>query len=149
MCNAGIMLDEGQDPLSVPLDLVQRTFVVNVLGGWRVAQAFVPGMVERGWGRVVFISSMTGSFGVGLWTGAPGYSLSKSGVNGVAAMLAKQTEGTGVLVNAVNPGRVRTRMVPGADREPTDAAIDIANVATLPDDGPSGAFLREGRVLPW
>jgi NAD(P)-dependent dehydrogenase (short-subunit alcohol dehydrogenase family) len=64
-------------------------------------------------------------------------------------MLARQTEGTGVLVNAVNPGRVRTRMVPGADREPTEAAIDIADVATLPDGGPSGVFLRDGRVLPW
>ncbi|GAA3105259.1 SDR family oxidoreductase [Nonomuraea salmonea] len=50
VCNAGVLLDAGDDPLAVPLDVVERTLAVNLLGGWRVAQAFVPGMVKRGWG---------------------------------------------------------------------------------------------------
>lgn len=149
VCNAGVLLDGGHDPLTVPLDLVEETLSVNVLGGWRTAQAFVPAMVHRGWGRVVFLSSATGSFELGLWLGAPAYSLSKTAVNGLTTMLARHVEGTGVLVNAVNPGQVRTRMVPAAHRSPEDAAVDIADVATLPDDGPTGAFLRSGKRIPW
>ncbi|MEV0998879.1 SDR family NAD(P)-dependent oxidoreductase [Nonomuraea sp. NPDC050202] len=149
VCNAGVLLDAGDDPLSVPLERVERTLAVNLLGGWRVAQAFVPGMVSRGWGRVVFVSSGTGSFSVGLWTGAPAYSVSKTAVNGLTTMLATCTKGTGVLVNAVNPGQTRTRMVPTAERTPQEAAADIADAATLPDDGPTGVFLRGDRQVGW
>ncbi|MDJ0345998.1 SDR family NAD(P)-dependent oxidoreductase [Streptomyces sp. H10-C2] len=147
--NAGVLLDVGSDPLSVSLDLVQRTFAVNLLGSWRVAQAFVPDMVRRGWGRVVFISSGTGSFSHGLFTASPGYSVSKTAVNGLTQMLAAQTEGTGVLVNAVNPGPVRTRMMPGAQRTAEEAARDIAEAATLPDGGPTGTFRRGDQTFPW
>lgn len=143
VCNAGVMLDAGTDPLTVPLDLVERTLAVNVLGSWRVAQAFVPDMVTAGWGRVVLLSSgTTTEFGGRLFLNAPGYSLSKAGVNGLMSMLAAQVEGTGVLVNAVNPGRVRTRMMPRGERDVEQAAVDIADVATLPDGGSHGEFLR-------
>lgn len=146
VCNAGVLLDAGTDPLSVPMDLVDQTLKVNLLGTWRVAQAFVPGMVERGWGRVVIISSgTTAEFGGRLFGGAPGYSISKSALNGLASLLAAQTEGTGVLVNAVNPGRVRTRMMPGQRRTPQDVAPFIADAATLPADGPTGGFLTDKR----
>ncbi|MGH3922342.1 MAG: SDR family NAD(P)-dependent oxidoreductase, partial [Pseudonocardiaceae bacterium] len=110
VCNAGVLLEKGADPLSVPLELVERTLQVNLLGSWRVVQAFVPPMVRRGWGRVVIISSgTTTEFGGRLFPGTPGYSISKSALNGLTMMLAAQTAGSGVLVNAVNPGRVRTR----------------------------------------
>ncbi|MWK36717.1 SDR family NAD(P)-dependent oxidoreductase [Actinomadura sp. J1-007] len=146
VCNAGVLLDAGADPLSVSLDLVERTLNVNLLGTWRVAQAFVPAMVRRGWGRVAVVSSgTTAEFGGRLFAGTPGYSISKSALNGLVSLLAAQTEGTGVLVNAVNPGRVRTRMMPGQERLPEDAAPFIADVATLPDGGPTGGFLTEQR----
>ncbi|MGW4829000.1 SDR family NAD(P)-dependent oxidoreductase [Amycolatopsis sp. SB7-3] len=149
ICNAGVLLDSGSDPLSVPLDLVERTLAVNLLGGWRVAQLFLPGMIDRGWGRVVFVSSGTGSVDQGLFTGAPGYSVSKAALNGLTMMLASHTKGTGVLVNAVNPGRTRTRMMPQAGRPVQEAAGDIVHAATLPDDGPSGVFLRNRLPTPW
>jgi len=147
--NAGVLLDGGTDPLSVGLDLVERALAVNLIGSWRVAQAFVPAMVDRGWGRVVFVSSGTGAFSNGLFTGTPGYSVSKTALNGLTTMLAKQTEGTGVLVNAVNPGMTRTRMMPKATREPGESAVAVADAATLPDDGPTGAFLRGETRLAW
>lgn len=144
VCNAGVLLDAGADPLSVPVDLVERTLGVNLLGTWRVAQAFVPAMVRRGWGRVVIVSSgTTAEFGGRLFPGTPGYSISKSALNGLTSLLAAQTAGTGVLVNAVNPGRVRTRMMPAQRREPEDVAPFITDAATLPADGPTGAFLSE------
>ncbi|MEV5753938.1 SDR family NAD(P)-dependent oxidoreductase [Actinoallomurus sp. NPDC052308] len=146
VCNAGVLLDAGTDPLSVPLELVEETLRVNLLGTWRVAQAFVPPMVRRGWGRVVIISSgTTTEFGGRLFAAAPGYSVSKSGLNGLAAMLAEQTAGSGVLVNAVNPGRLRTRMMPNQPNPPEVAAPFIADAATLPADGPTGGFLTEKR----
>src|SRR6266516_4062298 len=128
-------------------DLVEQTLQVNLLGSWRVAQAFVPPMVRRGWGRVVLISSgTTAEFGGALFAGAPGYSISKSALNGLTTMLAAHTAGSGVLVNAVNPGRVRTRMMPTQQRLPEDAARFIADVATLPADGPTGQFRTEKRT---
>jgi NAD(P)-dependent dehydrogenase (short-subunit alcohol dehydrogenase family) len=147
--NAGVLLDPGSDPLSVPLELVERTLLVNLLGSWRVSQEFMPAMVEHGWGRVVMVSSGTATFHNGLFGGAPGYSVSKAALNGLTTMLAAQTKGTGVLVNAVNPGMTRTRMMPRAQREPEDAAVDIVYAATLPDDGPTGAFLRGREQIEW
>lgn len=144
VCNAGVLLDAGTDPLSVPLEAVEQTLRVNLLGPWRVAQAFVPSMVARGWGRVVIISSgTTAEFGGRLFPRTPGYSISKSALNGLTTMLAAQVAGSGVLVNAVNPGRVRTRMMPDQELLPEDVAPFIADAATLPADGPTGRFLTE------
>lgn len=149
VCNAGVLLDGSTDPLSVPLELVEETLRVNLLGTWRVIQAFVPPMVEQGWGRVVLVSSgTTVEFGGALFAGAPGYSISKSALNGLTAMVAAQTNGSGVLVNAVNPGRVRTRMMPTQPTTADVAARFIADVATLPSGGPTGQFLTERRGRP-
>ncbi|HEX6870855.1 MAG TPA: SDR family NAD(P)-dependent oxidoreductase [Micromonosporaceae bacterium] len=147
--NAGVLLDWQQAPTTVPLPLVQRELEVNVLGAWRMAQAYVPGMISRGWGRVVMVSSGTASFTNGLFPGAPGYALSKTALNALTVLLATETRGTGVLVNAVNPGLVRTRMRPDATRTPEEAAKDVVWAATLDDDGPTGAFLRSGQVISW
>ncbi|MER6666880.1 SDR family NAD(P)-dependent oxidoreductase [Amycolatopsis japonica] len=147
--NAGVLLDGGSDVLSVPIESVRRTFEVNVLGTWRMCQAFLPGMVRRGWGRVVIVSSGTGAFSNGLFAGAPGYALSKTTLNGLTTLLAAQTSGTGVLVNAVNPGATKTRMMPLAHRSPESAAVGVADAVTLPDDGPTGVFLRDGQVTEW
>ncbi|MFM9368697.1 SDR family NAD(P)-dependent oxidoreductase [Streptomyces sp. Da 82-17] len=147
--NAGTLLDDGAPPTRVPLSVVRDTLAVNVLGSWRVAQAFLPGMVERGWGRVVMVSSGTGSFANGLFPKTPAYSASKAGLNAATVLLAKETEGTGVLVNAVNPGLTRTRMMPHATTPPEEAAADVVHVATLPDTAPTGAFFRSGQVIDW
>ncbi|WP_298796322.1 SDR family NAD(P)-dependent oxidoreductase [uncultured Pseudonocardia sp.] len=149
VCNAGTLRDGGSDPLTVPMDDVAATVAVNLLGTWRVAQAFVPDMVARGWGRVAVVSSGTASFSGGLFAGTPGYTVSKTALNAVTVLLADATRGSGVLVNAVNPGRVRTRMMPGATTSPQQAAGAVADIALLPDDGPSGVFLRDGRIVGW
>ncbi|MDH2390812.1 SDR family NAD(P)-dependent oxidoreductase [Streptomyces sp. HNM0663] len=147
--NAGIQLDWGERPSDVDLELVRRTLEVNLYGSWRVAQAVVPQMVRRGWGRVVNVSSGTGSFAFGIAEMCPAYSVSKVSLNALTVMLAKETAGTGVLVNAINPGMVRTRMRPDAEQTPEAAAEHIVRAATLPDDGPSGVFLRRDAVMDW
>jgi NAD(P)-dependent dehydrogenase (short-subunit alcohol dehydrogenase family) len=147
--NAGVLLDAGCDPLSVPMEVVERAFAVNVLGSWRVSQEFMPAMLENGWGRVVMVSSGAASFANGVFGGAPGYSVSKVALNAMTVMLAEQTRGSGVLVNAVNPGRVRTRMMPVAPRSVEEAAVDVVSAAMLSDDGPTGAFLRGDGEMSW
>ncbi|WP_326691141.1 MULTISPECIES: SDR family NAD(P)-dependent oxidoreductase [unclassified Streptomyces] len=147
--NAGVQLDWGVRPTRADLALVDRTLNVNLLGAWRMAGALVPGMVRRGWGRVVNISSGTGSFTLGIADACPAYSVSKVSLNALTVMLAQETEGTGVLVNAINPGLVRTRMRPDAPQTPREAAEHIVRAATLPDDGPSGVFLRRDAVIGW
>ncbi|WP_041833611.1 SDR family NAD(P)-dependent oxidoreductase [Actinoplanes sp. N902-109] len=147
--NAGVLLDQGRPASAVALDLVERTIDVNALGAWRVCQAFLPDMVRAGWGRVVMVSSGTGSFHNGLFGPAPAYSASKVLLNALTVLLADETAGTGVLVNAVNPGLVRTRMRPDAQRDPRTAAADIAWAATLPDDGPTGGFFSRRQPAGW
>jgi NAD(P)-dependent dehydrogenase (short-subunit alcohol dehydrogenase family) len=147
--NAGVLLDWGQMPSAIDLGVAGRAVAVNVFGAWRVSQALLPGMLERGWGRIVMVSSGTGSFSNGLFAGAPAYSLSKVALNALTVLLAEETRGRGVLVNAVNPGLVRTRMRPDATRSPEDGAHVIARAVTLPDDGPSGVLLRSEGVAPW
>ncbi|MEU6223668.1 SDR family NAD(P)-dependent oxidoreductase [Streptomyces sp. NPDC047042] len=147
--NAGVQLDWGVAPSAVELDQVRYTLEVNLLGAWRMAQAFLPGMVERGWGRVVNVSSGAASFAYGPAAQCPAYSASKTALNALTVMLAKETEGSGVLVNSINPGMVRTRMRPDAEQTPQEAARHIADAALLPQDGPSGVFLRKDGTIPW
>lgn len=147
--NAGVLLDDGTPPHRVQPRLVADTLAVNTLGALRVSQAFLPGMLDRGWGRIVMLSSGTGAFSHGLHAGTPAYSISKAALNAVTVLLAAATRDSGVLVNAVNPGRVRTRMMPAATTDPEEAAADIVWAATLPDSGPHGAFLRGRRRVDW
>ncbi|MGP3987984.1 SDR family NAD(P)-dependent oxidoreductase [Streptomyces sp. 3N207] len=147
--NAGVQLDWDEQPTGIDLALVHGTLEVNLLGAWRMAQAFVPDMVRGGWGRVVNVSSGTASFALGLPGPCPAYSVSKASLNALTVLLARETEDTGVLVNAINPGLVRTRMRPEAQQTPLEAAEHIVRAATLPDDGPSGVFLRRDTVIDW
>ncbi|MFB7328585.1 SDR family NAD(P)-dependent oxidoreductase [Streptomyces sp. NPDC056190] len=142
--NAGVLLTAGATPTAVDLAAVEQEFAVNALGAWRVAQAVLPGMTERGWGRIVNISSGTASFTHGLIAHTPGYTVSKAALNALTVLLAEQTRGTGVLVNAVNPGQLRTRLRPQAPRLPEEAVDDLVRLVTLPDDGPTGGFFKAG-----
>jgi len=85
----------------------QRTFDVNVHGTFRVIQAVVPRMVERGWGRIVNIASMAGKDGN---PNLSAYSASKAAVIGLTKSLGKELAKTGVLVNAIAPAVIDTPM---------------------------------------
>ena len=149
LVNNAAILDEGQDVLGEPDDRVATVIETNLLGAWRTTRAFVPGMLERDYGRVVNVSSGAGSFADGLWSAAPAYSVAKAALNALTVVVAARTRGTNVKVNAANPGTVGTRMAPYASRTPEQAAEHIAALATLPDDGPNGEFWHEGRPEPW
>jgi 2-dehydro-3-deoxy-L-rhamnonate dehydrogenase (NAD+) len=85
----------------------RRVFDVNVLGTVNTMRAFVPGMCERGWGRVVNFASMAGK------DGNPNlsiYSASKAAVIGLTKSAGKELATSGVLVNAIAPAVIATPM---------------------------------------
>lgn len=147
--NAGVYLDRKASALDVDLATVRRTMDVNAYGPLRLCQAIVPLMRDRGYGRVVNVSSGSGSFEE-MGTGTLAYGASKTWLNVLTRKVALETEGTGVLVNAACPGWVRTRMGgEDARRSPEEGADTIVWLATLPDDGPSGGFFRDRERISW
>jgi 3-oxoacyl-[acyl-carrier protein] reductase len=94
----------------VDLESWDRTVAVNLRAPFLLAQAVLPGMVERGYGRVLFMSSVA-AFTGGI-IGAH-YAASKAGLHGMLHYLASRVAGSGVTVNAIAPALVEdTRMLP-------------------------------------
>jgi 2-dehydro-3-deoxy-L-rhamnonate dehydrogenase (NAD+) len=83
------------------------TFAVNVNGIFNLCRAFVGGMREKGWGRIVNIASMAGKDGN---PNLSAYSASKAAVIGLTKSLGKELATSGVLVNAVAPAVIETPM---------------------------------------
>ena len=106
--NAGV----GHSALLVreTLDAWNRTMAINATGTFLCTRAFLAGMMERGWGRVVNVASVAGRAG-SRYTSA--YAASKHAVLGMTRSVAAETAGTGVTVNAICPGYVNTPMTNG------------------------------------
>lgn len=104
--------------LETDSDRLQRELDVNVLGPHRLLRAFVPGMVERRRGDIVFVSS---DVAVRARPFMGGYSASKSGLEGLVASLQMELEGTGVRASIVRPGPTWSEM--GMDWDPERAAF--------------------------
>jgi NAD(P)-dependent dehydrogenase (short-subunit alcohol dehydrogenase family) len=85
-----------------------------------------------------------------MFGGYPSYRLSKAGLNVLTRVFAYELRDTGVLVNSVCPGWVRTDMGgPSARLSPEEGVETIVWLATLPDDGPTGGFFRYKQPIPW
>lgn len=126
----------------------REAFETNFFGALSLCRAFVPGMLERGYGRVVNVSSGYGAFAEGLEGPAP-YALSKVVLNALTLKLASELRGD-VKINAACPGWVRTRMGgPGADVAAEEGADTPVWLATLPPSGPNGGFFRRRKKIPW
>jgi NAD(P)-dependent dehydrogenase (short-subunit alcohol dehydrogenase family) len=147
--NAAVLLSESDEVLSIPTDAYRRTFDTNAFGVIDVSRVFVPDMVQRRYGRIVNVSSGAGQL-ARMSTYAPAYSMSKTALNAFTRILGATYQGMGVLVNAVDPGWVRTDMGgPSAPRSAQQGADTIVWLATLPDDGPSGGFFHDRRAIQW
>jgi NAD(P)-dependent dehydrogenase (short-subunit alcohol dehydrogenase family) len=112
----------------------QHVINVNLSGPFLMAKAFVPGMRERGWGRIINVASAT------CWLVVPAmahYIASKAGVVGLTRALASELGRDGITANAVAPGLIRT---PGTEAGPEAAMFETAAVrqaiprAGMPDD---------------
>jgi len=107
LCNSAGIVGPNKPLLETTGDDWRRTYEVNVIGTVNTMRLFVPGMVERGWGRVVNFASMAGK------DGNPNlavYSASKAAVIGLTKSAGKELATTGVLVNAIAPAVIATPM---------------------------------------
>ncbi|HEY0605412.1 MAG TPA: SDR family NAD(P)-dependent oxidoreductase [Herpetosiphonaceae bacterium] len=155
--NAAAFVNWSETALTADLEAASAVLATNLFGAWRMCQAFMPLMRRSAHGRIVIVSSGAGSHGeqqFGLTTGGgsvASYGISKAALNALTAKLAAELEGSGILINAVCPGFTAT--APGMEamgaRPIPAGAASVLWAATLPDDGPSGGFFRDGKPLPW
>jgi 2-hydroxycyclohexanecarboxyl-CoA dehydrogenase len=90
-----------------------RVFAVNVRGAYNITRRIVPDMAERGFGRVIFLSSVSAERGGGVFGGVA-YSAAKAAQLGFARALAREVGPHGVTVNSVAPGLIDTDITGGA-----------------------------------
>ncbi|MBB5080452.1 SDR family NAD(P)-dependent oxidoreductase [Nonomuraea endophytica] len=146
--NAAIAYDTWQSAASADLDAVREAAETNLYGPWRLTQALLPLLRESAHPRIVNVSSEAASL-TNMGGGTPAYGTTKVALNALTRMLAAELRADGVLVNAICPGWVATDMGGPGGRPVAAGAAGVVWAATLPDDGPTGGFFRDGRPLPW
>lgn len=148
--NAGIMPEARDGSLLQTSPAMLRDILnVNVVGSVLMCQAFVPMMKKRGYGRIVNLSSGLGQL-ERMGAGLPGYRMSKTALNALTRTLAAELNGSGILVNAVSPGWVKTDMGgSNADRTVEEGAETAVWLALLPSSGSTGGFFRDKKAIVW
>jgi NAD(P)-dependent dehydrogenase (short-subunit alcohol dehydrogenase family) len=148
--NAGINYDTWETAENANIDgTVMETITTNLLGSWRLCQSFLPLLRKSKAARMVNVSSESGSLAQ-MDAGPPAYQVTKAALNALTRTLAGELRQAHILVNAVCPGWVATDMGgAGAPRSVEEGAAGIVWAATLPNDGPTGGFFRDGKPLPW
>jgi NAD(P)-dependent dehydrogenase (short-subunit alcohol dehydrogenase family) len=155
--NAGVTGGgSSQLPTEADIEAVRRALETNVIGVIRVTNAMLPLLRRSSSPRIVNMSSSVGSL---TRQSAPdgetgpisvAYSPSKTYLNAVTVQYARELQDTGILINAGCPGFTATDLngFRGV-RTPEQGAAIAIQLATLPDDGPSGGFFEDAGVIPW
>ncbi|MDQ0615158.1 NAD(P)-dependent dehydrogenase (short-subunit alcohol dehydrogenase family) [Microbacterium sp. W4I4] len=115
----------------------ERTIDVNLVGPFRMIQTFAPAMVERGWGRIINVSSIAGVTGYPY----PSYAASKAGLSNLARSLVIDFWGTGVTVNSICPGVVDTPMVIQEVRDQVPRKVPTGKIVDPDEIGGVALFL--------
>ena len=109
-------------------EMWDTVLAVDLTGVFAVTKQFIDGMADRGWGRVINISSIVGEVGN---FGQANYSAAKAGVIGLTKTLAREYARKGVTVNAIAPGFIRTRMLQDVPEKALEAVINMTPVGRL------------------
>ncbi len=146
--NAGVGLDFGVPGVDPDFEKIQATLETNFFGAYRLTIALLGLLRASEHPRIVNVSSgMGGVAEMGGWS--PGYRVSKASLNAVTRILSTELADAGFKVNSACPGFVNTDMggPMGAQKPVEDGASGIVWLATLPDDGPTGGFFRDGKPV--
>ena len=161
--NAGVEL-EGTDfgssrntTSTVTPEILRQTFETNFFSVVALTQTLLPLIRKASAGRIVNVSSILGSLtlhsdpsSVIYDKKAFAYDGSKTALNAFTVHLAHELRGTNIKVNSAHPGWVRTEL--GGSAAPLDLSEGgktSVQLATLPDDGPTGGYFHLGEPLPW
>jgi NAD(P)-dependent dehydrogenase (short-subunit alcohol dehydrogenase family) len=156
--NAGVLLEDWSTPVSeISLEIIAQTLQTNFYGALSLCQAIVPMMKAANYGRIVNMSSTLGSLADAgdpnshyAGVGSPAYRLSKTILNSVTVLFAKELRGTNVLINSACPGWVQTDMGSSAAALTVEQGADTPVwLATLPDDGANGGFFNSRQPISW
>ena len=99
----------------------QRVFAINANGSFYMCRAVLPGMIERGYGRIVLVASIAGKEGNPM---AAAYSASKAAVIAMTKAIGKDVAGTGVLVNCIAPAVIETPILAGLSQHHIDYMVE-------------------------
>jgi len=161
--NAGIAGGKfpGEGPehraADVPMAVLRKVFETNFFAVVALTEKLLPLVRKSPAGRIVNLSSILGSLGLHADPRSPiyhaksfAYDASKTALNAFTVHLAYELRDTAIKVNSAHPGWVKTDMGgPEAPMELSEGAKTSAALATLGADGPTGAYLHLGQVLPW
>ena len=135
--NAAIM-SEWKEVWQITEQDWQQTFAINLFGIIELSRALIPGMIERGFGRIINLSS-----GIKDIPQLAPYSVSKAAVDKYTSDLAAELRGSNVLVNGLDPGWLKTDLGgPDADFEVETVLPGALIPALLDEDGANGEIFR-------
>ena len=146
--NAGVGSDFGVSGTAPDFDAMAAALETNFYGAYRLTIALLELLRGSEHPRIVNVSSgMGGVTEMGGWS--PGYRVSKAALNAMTRILSAELSGEGFLVNSACPGFVNTDMggPMGAQKSVQDGAAGVVWLATLPDEGPTGGFFRDGKQI--
>ena len=163
--NAGVWLEDMDfgapggfnTTTTVTPEVLRSIFETNFFAVVALTQALLPLIRKSPAGRIVNLSSILGSLTLhsdpssGIYDKkAFGYDASKTALNAFTVHLAQALHGTPIKVNSAHPGWVKTDMGgSAAPMEVSEGSKTSVQLATLPDNGPTGGFFHLGEPLPW
>jgi len=163
--NAGIALDSGNygapggfnTTSTVSQKVLHETFETNFFGAVSLTRTLLPLLKRSLAGRIVNLSSILGSLTMQSDPASPvynfkafAYDTSKTALNAFTIHLAAELRNTPIKVNSAHPGWVKTDMGgPTAPLDVAEGAKTSVELATLPENGPTGSYFHLGKRLPW
>jgi 3-oxoacyl-[acyl-carrier protein] reductase len=145
--NAAIMSPFKENIWKHTPEAWEKSFQVNVYALYYMCAAFIPGMIQRGYGRIINLTS-----GIKDQPELAPYSATKAAVDKLTQDIASKLEGTGVRINRLDPGWLKTDLGGPDAWHPVEAVLPGALVpALIEDDGPNGQFfsaieLRDAKI---
>jgi 3-oxoacyl-[acyl-carrier protein] reductase len=128
LVNSAGIPGESLHTVDVPDEEWERVMAINANGSFYAVRAVVPGMVERGYGRIVLVASIAGKEGNPM---AAAYSASKAAVIALTKAVGKDLARTGVLVNCVAPAVIETPILDGLSQEHVDYMVERIPVGRM------------------